>query len=440
MKQQETDAMQFSLAKQSPRKFDSPGSPSTPVTAVERRLLKTVLHALGDPPLHFRFWDGSELSHNRHTLPEVGFIVRDRGALWRMIRNPNLHVGEDYASGRLGVIGSLERLVDVVYGVRPSLGESGWLKRLVLDASSRQRRNTLRRAQENIHRHYDIGNDFYRLWLDEQMQYTCAYYPQPSATLEAAQFAKMDHVCRKLRLQPGETVAEAGCGWGGLSRHMARHYGVKVKAFNISHEQIREARRRAEAEGLAGRVEYIEDDYRHIEGQFDAFVSVGMLEHVGKHHFHQLGEVINRCLAPTGRGLIHSIGQNQSEPLNPWIDRYIFPGAYPPTLREMLEVLEPWAMSVLDVENLRLHYAKTLEHWLARFENHVEEIEDMFDEEFVRMWRFYLASSMGSFTSGSLQLFQVVFSRQHNNVIPWTREYLYHDDVAEEEPWKTAMS
>jgi cyclopropane-fatty-acyl-phospholipid synthase len=172
-------------------------------------------------------------------------------------------------------------------------------------------------------------------------------------------------------------------------------------------------------------VEFVEDDYRHIDGRYDAFVSVGMLEHVGPDHYRELGGVIDRCLAERGRGLIHTIGRNRAMPMNGWIEKRIFPGAYPPSLREMMAVLEPWEFSVLDVENLRLHYARTLEHWLARFEDAAAEVRRMFDERFVRTWRLYLAGSMAGFTSGQMQLFQVLFARAQNNDIPLTRAELY---------------
>jgi cyclopropane-fatty-acyl-phospholipid synthase len=200
---------------------------------------------------------------------------------------------------------------------------------------------------------------------------------------------------------------------------------VRVQAYNISREQILYARERAAAEGLDKQVEYIEDDYRNIRGQCDAFVSVGMLEHVGPDNYPTLGGVIDRCLTPQGRGLLHTIGRDQPCPMNAWIERRIFPGAYPPTLREMMAVLEPAGFSVLDVENLRLHYAKTLEHWLARFEDHTEEISALYDEPFVRAWRLYLAGSLTAFLSGWLQLFQVVFTRTGENAIPWSRAHLY---------------
>ncbi len=176
---------------------------------------------------------------------------------------------------------------------------------------------------------------------------------------------------------------------------------------------------------LAARVEYVEDDYRNITGHYDAFVSVGMLEHVGLSNYPTLGHVAQRCLGGRGRGLIHSIGRNCPARLQPWIEKRIFPGAYPPALGEMTRIFEPWNLSVLDVENLRLHYAQTLRHWLALFEGARERVRDMFDEKFVRMWRLYLAGSVAGFTTGTLQLFQIVFAPGESNDIPWTRAHLY---------------
>jgi cyclopropane-fatty-acyl-phospholipid synthase len=288
------------------------------------------------------------------------------------------------------------------------------------------RSNLMGQAKANIHHHYDIGEAFYRLWLDPQLIYTCAYFPSPSASLEVAQWEKMDLICRKLRLKPGERVVEAGCGWGALALFMAREYSVSVHALNISHHQIEHARQRAKEEGLQNRVSFVEDDYRAIRGEYDVFVSVGMLEHVGRAHYSKLGHVIDRCLAPNGRGFIHSIGTDVVTPLNPWIERRIFPGAYPPTLREAMTVFETAKLSVLDVENLRLHYAKTLEHWLARFEAAEADIEALFDASFVRAWRVYLAGSLAAFRSGRLQLFQILFQRNGDNDLPWTRADLYH--------------
>jgi cyclopropane-fatty-acyl-phospholipid synthase len=259
------------------------------------------------------------------------------------------------------------------------------------------------------------------------MVYTCAYFAHADATLEAAQLAKLDHVCRKLRLRAGDRVVDAGCGWGAFALYAASCYGARVRAFSISREQIAYARDRARALGVEHNVEFIEDDYRNISGQFDAFVSIGMLEHVGRNHYGDLATVIDRGLSDAGRGLIHSIGQNEPVPLNPWIEKRIFPGAYPPTVREMVEIFEPLRCSILDVENLRPHYALTIEHWLARFEAHRDRIADMYDEPFVRAWRLYLSGSMAAFRAGTLQLFQILFNRAGANNAAWTRDHLYRN-------------
>ena len=271
-----------------------------------------------------------------------------------------------------------------------------------------------------------MSNEFYRLWLDpEHLQYTCAYYPLTNTSLQEAQTAKLHHVCRKLRLQPGDTVIEAGCGWGGLARFMALEYGAKVKAYNISHEQIRFASERAQREGFDDKVQYIEDDYRNASGDCDVFVSVGMLEHVGTRQYSVLGQVIDNCLRDDGRGLIHTIGRNHPRLMNAWIEKRIFPGAYPPTLGEMAAIFEPYRFSILDVENLRLHYARTLTHWLENYEQNRAAVEQMFDDTFVRAWRLYLTGSIAAFQTGELQLFQVLFNRHCDNDIPPTRGHLY---------------
>jgi cyclopropane-fatty-acyl-phospholipid synthase len=211
---------------------------------------------------------------------------------------------------------------------------------------------------------------------------------------------------------------------------MARRHGVRVRAYNISREQVAYARERAREENLEDRVEYVLDDYRNIRGKFDVFVSVGMLEHVGPGDYPVLGKVIDKTLKPRGRGLIHSIGRNWPRPINAWIERRIFPGAYPPTLHEMMAIFEGRRFSVLDVENLRLHYALTLGEWLQRFEQNAERVEEMMDRNFVRAWRLYLSGSKAAFTSGQLQLFQVVFAREQNNDIPWSRGHQYDADVS----------
>jgi cyclopropane-fatty-acyl-phospholipid synthase len=401
-----------------------------PVWEVERWLARRMLRSLGDPPIRMVLCDGSEVGATK-APPVARLLVRDRWTLVQLAACPEMEFGEAYSEGRLEVDGDLVELVKCIFSAKETTARSrGLLSHVAASLSTMLNSNSLSGSRRHIHHHYDLGNDFYSLWLDEQMLYTCAYFPTPQADLEAAQRAKMDHVCRKLWLTPGDTVVEAGCGWGALALHMARHFGVTVHAYNISQEQIAFARERARRESLDGQVHFFEDDYRSISGQFDAFVSVGMLEHVGRDHFRGLGRVIQRCLKPDGRGLIHSIGQCMlGEPLNPWIRRRIFPGAYTPSLEEMSALLEREHFAVLDVENLRLHYARTLEHWLTRFEANAYEVRRRFDSAFVRMWRLYLAGSMAAFLAGQLHLFQVVFARPTVNAIPWTRAGLYAEEV-----------
>jgi cyclopropane-fatty-acyl-phospholipid synthase len=384
--------------------------------ALDRWALARIRDTIATGRIRLLLWDGVEsLPLSNSAAPLVGTITfKNRRALLSWLWDPDLYFGETYMFGAVEVRGDLAAVLAEIYRALGRETRRSWWRR--------PRSNDERAARENVHRHYDLGDTFYRRWLDREMAYTCAYFPTPAATLEDAQVAKMERVCRKLALRPGERVLEAGCGWGGLALHMARHYGVTVRALNVSADQIAYARERLRAERLGDRVEFVEDDYRHVRGQFDVFVSVGMLEHVGAADYPTLGAVIDRTLTDRGRGLLHFIGRNRPSPLNPWIRKRIFPGAYPPTLAEVFDhVLGPRDLSVTDVENLRLHYAATLEHWRTRFESAADEIAAMFDEAFVRAWRLYLAGSQAAFVSGSMQLFQVVFARGGTNAIPWTR-------------------
>lgn len=408
---------------------------STTASRFDRWLLQVLRKMLGSAPLDLVLDTGGEnCSALRQPVATIRFA--DRKTLLSVLTNPEMGFGDGFSDGKVVVDGDLIAALEAIYDGRRGI-KPGLLARWLLWTQH----NTLRGSRKNIHHHYDLGNDFYRRWLDAEMQYTCAYFPEESATLEAAQVAKLDHVCRKIWLQPGETVVEAGCGWGGLALHMARNYGVNVKAYNISHEQIAFARDRAKQEGLSNQVEFIEDDYRNIGERFDAFISVGMLEHVGPEHYKQLGNIIRRAIGDRGRGLLHFIGRNYDRPLSVWIKRRIFPGGHPPALRSVMDIFEPQDFSVLDVENLRMHYARTLEHWLERFENSFDAVQKQYSAQFARMWRLYLAGSIAGFRTGTLQLFQVVFAGRECKTIPWNRAYLYEGSERQSsEPWIRAIS
>lgn len=386
-------------------------------------LLSKIQRLVGRAPIRLRVGNkefGSPSCDNAGTI-----VIRDRRVLRRLALDPEVGFGDGYMEGEIEVEGDLVRFLEEAYRVVQLGRMKNWHNRLFSRWLTFVQGNTRNGSTRNIRHHYDLSNDFYKLWLDKRMVYTCAYFPAPGATLEEAQDAKMEHVCRKLQLQPGERVVEAGCGWGSLALHMARNYGVTVRAFNISREQIQYARAQAKKEGLAGQVEFIEDDYRNVSGGFDAFVSVGMLEHVGREHYGELAEVIHKAIGDTGRGLLHFIGRNRTQAFSTWIRKRVFPGAYAPTLRESLEIFEQNNYAVLDVENLRQHYAKTLELWLERYEQAVDQVKEMFGPEFVRMWRLYLAGSIAGFRVGTLQLFQVLFAGRQRRELPWTRAHLY---------------
>ncbi len=394
-----------------------------PVHAFEAFALRKFLQSIGSPRVAVRLWDDSRYGASESEA--VGTIsINHRRAFYHILRASDLGFGDQYSAGGIDITGNLVDVLKEIFSCREAVVNAS---KTLLRCLNRSRRpnHTQSHAQENIHHHYDVGNTFYKLWLDQEMQYTCGYFSDPELTLEQAQQAKMDHVCRKLQLKPGDRVIEAGCGWGGLSRHMALHYDVSVTAYNISREQLHYARQRAKSEGYDQQVTYIENDYRNIQGQCDAFVSIGMLEHVGPANYPVLGDVMYQVLTEEGRGLIHTIGRNRPRSMSAWVDRRIFPGAYPPTLGEMMKVFEGHSFSVLDVENLRLHYAKTLTHWLTRYETANASVTEMFDDTFVRAWRLYLSSSIACFLSGGLQLFQVVFARGEKNAVPWSRQHLY---------------
>jgi len=403
------------------------------VNQFDRLAAKWIIAFVGNPRIAIKLKNGEDYYFD--SRPRIGTMeFHDRKALVSLIQSPRVGFGDGYCNGKIDIHGDILEIFNEVARAFATRGNRNHYLDKLRSALNSVRGNTLGRSQDNVHHHYDLGNAFYEMWLDERMVYTCAYYKQADMSLADAQVAKLDHVCRKLNLKPGQEVIEAGCGWGAMAMHMAEHYGVSVRAYNNSHEQILYARDKAAARGLSARIEFIEDDYRTIADQCDVFVSVGMLEHVGLKNFRDFGTLIDRCLKPNGIGLIHSIGRSHPMSTDPWITKRIFPGGHVPCLSEIMAVFEPQQFSILDVENLRLHYARTCTEWLHNFEEVSQKVEEMYDDEFVRAWRLYLASSSSAFQSGTLQLYQVVFAPRGNNDVPWSREYQYPRQAIEGSP------
>ena len=360
--------------------------------------------------------------------------IRIVSEIWllRILLDPDLQFGEAYMEGGLILeSGDLYGLLDLfwrnILGSRRSHTVVPSLLRKTFRALSQF--NPQSRSVRNVAHHYDIGNDLYRLFLDDDMQYSCAYFANELTSLDDAQRLKKDHVARKLCLQPEDSVLDIGCGWGGLALHLAEFEDVRVEGVTLSREQLGLARERTDALDLQGRVSFELQDYRELTKIYDRIVSVGMLEHVGGPHFAEYFDQIAACLSEDGIALIHTIGRAPGPgATNPWIARHIFPGGYIPALSEILPAIENAGLIVLDIEILRLHYAETLKAWRERFLAHASEATALYDERFVRMWDFYLVCSELSFRHGYHNVFQIQLAKRQD-AAPLTRDYLYKSEA-----------
>jgi len=360
--------------------------------------------------------------------PRVTMRIHDRSLYRKLVFNPELNAGEAYMDGRMTFEEStLADFLTLISINRVSLGSypvQRILRRISRLLRRFQQANSAAKARRNVAHHYDLGNDFYRLFLDQGMQYSCAYFLHDDDTLEQAQRNKMRLLAAKLNLAPGLRVLDIGCGWGELALYLATLVDVEVVGVTLSKEQHEHAQNRARDAGLEGRVRFELKDYREVEGRFDRIVSVGMFEHVGVHHYGEFFTKINELMVDDGVALIHSIG-HMSPPgtASPWMRKYIFPGAYSPALSEVLGAVEQNSLWVTDLEVLRLHYAKTLTHWIRRFEKNRARIEAMYDKKFARMWEFYLVSAEIMFRTGSQHVFHMQLTRQRD-AAPIVRDYV----------------
>ena len=346
----------------------------------------------------------------------------------KLLARPSLALGEAYMDGSLTIEeGSVGDLLAVLTSGLDALDKMP-IERLrapLARIATRLTANRRARASRNAIHHYDLSNDFYALFLDDDWQYSCAYFCDDCNSLEHAQAAKRSHISCKLMLKDGMQVLDIGCGWGGLALHLATDERARVTGISLSEEQLELARRRAEDAGLSGNASFENRDYRDLEGEFDRIVSVGMFEHVGLASYSTFFRSIEKHLAPDGVALVHSIGR-MAPPggMDPWINKYIFPGGYVPSLSETLSAVERTGLWVADIEILRLHYADTLRHWNDRFQARRAQARDLFDERFCRMWEYYLAACEMMFRNGDLMVFQLQLTRKRD-AVPLTRDYLY---------------
>lgn len=394
-------------------------------SGIDKVFYKTLFKDLFSDPCTVRFWDGEEETFGEGES-KFKLILNEPIPKADLIADPSLTLGEAYMHKALEIEGSVQKVIESLYANMGSFLRQGHLYNKTLKKIS----NTMKKSRENIVHHYDIGNDFYKLWLDDTMTYSCGYFALCDDTLAQAQKNKLDLILRKMNLKEGQTLLDIGCGWGELILTAARKYKVRALGITLSKEQFSSVSKRIEEEELQDLLEAQLIDYRELKGRkFDRVVSVGMLEHAGKDHLHEYFSHVNQLLNERGLSLLHCItGIRESEGgTNSWISKYIFPGGYIPSIQELVGYMSKENFHLIDAESLRRHYGRTLECWADNFEKALPLIQKSKDETFIRMWRLYLNSCAASFRSGNIDIHQFVFTKNINNDIPWCRNYMYQN-------------
>ncbi|MDO4327664.1 MAG: class I SAM-dependent methyltransferase [bacterium] len=353
--------------------------------------------------------------------PLFTVILRKEIPLSALTTSTSLALGEAYMDGALEIDGDLYYALDHFLGQMGKFSTNESALKKIMHSSTAQKNQ-----KKEVQSHYDIGNDFYKLWLDETMSYSCGYFLRDDDSLYEAQVNKTDYILKKLYLKKGMTLLDIGCGWGFLLIQAAKQYGIHGTGITLSEEQYKEFQRRIEEENLGDLLTVKLMDYRDLcqsDQRFDRIVSVGMIEHVGRDNYPLFVNCVKKVLNPGGIFLLHFISGLKEHAGDPWIKKYIFPGGTVPSLREILSCAAENDFHTMDVENLRLHYNRTLLCWRKNFEEHIEDVKSMFDERFVRMWDLYLSSCAATFHNGIIDLHQIVFTNGINNSLPMIRWY-----------------
>ena len=383
--------------------------------------------------------DGNEHVHGPGGHPEATIRITDKALYKSLFLNPELRAGEAYMDGTLICEDGIRSLLEVFAYNRQGLrghplqkALKGYLKKI----RRWHQRNKTSASKKNVQHHYDLSNDFYRLFLDEDLQYSCAYWPSLDISLEEAQRLKKAHIAAKLNIKSGMNILDIGCGWGGMAIYLAQTFDCSVVGVTLSDEQLALGRARVKELGLEGKVDLRLQDYRDLTEPFDRVVSVGMFEHVGIAHYQEYFSKIRDLLTDDGAALIHSIGRKGGPgTTGAWIRKYIFPGGYSPALSETFAEIEKAGLWVTDTEILRLHYAETLLEWDKRFQANKDKVIEMFDEKFARMWEFYLIVSEFSFRHGKHMNFQIQLAKDVN-ALPIARDYMRETELAITAPKK----
>lgn len=361
----------------------------------------------------------------------VRFKIHRPDLLWKAALQPRLRIGEAYVDGDMtltqGTLQDFLYLMGRNLSLRDGMPCQRMIRLLQRVMNLVDTYNPVGRAQQNVSHHYDLNGAFFDLFLDSDRQYSCAYFATPDTDLESAQLAKKAHIAKKLCIEPGMKVLDIGSGWGGMGLYLAQNYDCDVTGVTLSVEQHKLSNQRAAAAGIADRARFNLMDYRHLTDRFDRIVSVGMFEHVGPHHYDEYFTKVKDLLTSDGVALIHTIGRmGEPEPISPWMRKYIFPGAYLPSLSELARAVERRWMWISDVEIWREHYADTLLRWNDRFQENRAKVRALYDERFCRMWELYLLGCEMSFRIQELCVFQIQLTRKIDT-LPRTRDYMYRN-------------
>ena len=366
-----------------------------------------------------------------HSDPYVKIKFLNKSIERKLFLNPSLYLGEGYMNGEILIQqGTLEDFINIITKSYDDFSNNnlvfGLYEKISAFFKPLQQINKVLQSKQNVSHHYDLNENLYKLFLDKDMQYSCAYFFNDNVSLEQAQIDKKNHIIKKLKLEKNMSVLDIGCGWGGLSLQIAKETGANVKGITLSENQLATAQKRAFEEGLYDKVKFALQDYRHEKNKYDRIVSVGMFEHVGVNYFPSFFSKTYELLKDTGVFLLHTIGQKgKPSATSPWIRKYIFPGGYIPSMSEIVKTCEKQNINITDIEILRHHYAKTLSHWYRNTLKNKDRIVKMYDERFFRMWEFYLLISKYSFLNMGNVVFQIQISKNINN-LPITRNYIYN--------------
>lgn len=390
----------------------------------EKNKVKEQLEQISDVPFKVE-WLDEDVFFIGDGEPKFTLKVNKLVKKIELLQSTSLALGEAYMDREIEVDGDLFTVLNIAMSQLDNFTVNSQALKNILYTST-----NIKNQKKEVASHYDIGNDFYKLWLGKTMNYSCGYFKSEQDTLDQAQQNKIDHILAKLNLQEGMSLLDIGCGWGDLLIDAAKKYKIHGLGITLSEEQAKEFQKRIEEEKLADCLEVKIMDYRELNDskmQFDRVVSVGMIEHVGRENYQLFFQNVDAILKPKGLFLLHCITALKESPGDPWIKKYIFPGGVVPSLRELMYICGDHKFRTLDVESLRQHYVRTLLCWYHNFQDAIDQVSKMFDDRFIRMWELYLSSCAASFNNGMIDIHQILLSKGPKNDMPLTRSYIYEE-------------